>query len=233
MSVTSAVSALAVRIAQEIKAVRTEMAGMGGSATGFPDDPPTSPDVMDDEFTGTVLAAKWTIINGCVPVVRGSRLEVPAEPVTGWNLRGIGQAIPTSGDFTFTARFAGGDSASASFNLPMLMGLAEGTAAQRFALVALPNDSGPSCLTLNSVTSFASSFGTTIPYNGRHGMFSYFRVSRAGSSYNFDTSRTGRRFYRVGSLTLPYTPTRVVLAANSENTTYGVTGVWDYFRRTA
>jgi hypothetical protein len=72
-----------------------------------PDSYPASANVMDDEFEGTSLDAKWTWVNQGSASFAASRgygvITLPTE-ATG-NFRGIGQALP-AGAFRFEARIS-------------------------------------------------------------------------------------------------------------------------------
>ena len=79
--------------------------GVASWVNAHPDNPPTSPDAMDDEFDGASLDAKWTRINyvgGTTEAIAHSRyfLTDAARPI---QICGIEQAI--SGNFIVRAKF--------------------------------------------------------------------------------------------------------------------------------
>lgn len=172
-------------------------------------EPPFTPNSMDDEFRGTSLdTSKWTWLNQGsslnADVYEGQLIMFSNENVN--QARGIYQSV--SGNWTF--RCAAVDTDSTAFYSGIFA--ADGTTGEvrkivhENAVVRGKSHATP--------TSSAGDWGNQVY---RYGNVSYMQMSWDGTTLTGSVSFDGQRFHTLSTLTPGYTPSIVGLAASNSS----------------
>jgi hypothetical protein len=199
-------------------------AASGGTAYEYPiDEPPGSANAKNDEFDGSSLNAKWSILqtNNLTKTVGDDIIHMKCT-TSGWV--GIYQAVPT-GDFIATAKcvlyMGEGDVWSG-----LLLGSATGDSPALCGIEFHANKTGVgiTATSWSSPTSWSSDAGL-VTNMGRRG---YLRIKRVGTTLYYYFSYDGKVWVQIYTLTQPFTPATIGLfVGGSSNEVY-----YDWFRIT-
>jgi hypothetical protein len=215
--------------------------GGGYAATSVlvADNPPATAQSINDEFDDASIDAKWSNVYAGIAPTWTERadgmlyLSMAAEG--GWNLKSLLQSVP-SGDWAVTCMLGPYTAPNQNYVKPGLLILAEGGATQGVYLFGRmwPASMSIRVERLNSFTSFngvpnsngtATSLGVNWPL--------YLRITKASTTYSFEVSGDGTTWMTIWSSTLAFTPTKIGLGGNVENTVHGCGGTFGWFRQTA
>jgi hypothetical protein len=211
-----------------------EFAGNGGAS---PDDIPASPATQDDEFNAGSLDAKWTWVNQGIATTSFSygRLLMTMAAEGSNNFHYIYQAVPGT-DWTLTVKVYPSGAAATNPSSGIVLADSSGKLTDFFAgtkntVVTELNKIGVT--NWNSPSSFNSGFGTDQGWADRR---NYLRVQQSGSNLIYSSSADGIHYITHGTQGktsfLSSGPTRFGIFVNSNDASFGVTAVVDYFRVT-
>jgi hypothetical protein len=148
--------------------------GSGGSAV---DEPPETPDPMDDEFEGVSLDPKWSWVNqgGATAVVQNGQLELTAPANSGNQVRILVQTLP-AGSWEFRAKMAVSGALANYRNNGLAL---RETSTGRIASIEFYYSGGNSFRLgrWTSLTSFQSAISTL----AQSGVYMYVRMTRDGA----------------------------------------------------
>lgn len=215
-------------------------AGLGG-VVWSPDVPPTSPSSLDDEFTAGSLDGKWaewdpgSILTTSIDTARKSLKLASTYNGVGNAWGGIYQAVPGGGvaytAYTKMGLLAGNRQSVALFVAADVAG-APTTADFRGIEVVAGTLGGGACdYTTRLWTAYNAAAPAGDPTATRMaGAMAYARIRSNGSTgLSFDVSNDGVGWWCMNTVTLGFTPSYIVLAAQTA-TTGSSDGIFKFFR---
>lgn len=189
--------------------------GGGGGGNVTPDTHPGSPSLLNDEFEGTTLDAKWALLNSPTTNIADGSLLLTDASSTGDNIGGVEQTIP--GTFRMWAKVAvavtgGNDNRGGIYvrnhsNSRLLIFGTFYSSGRRFYVNRLTNET---TISANVLAGAAGQAGPTLDQgNG----WIYLEVICDGTNINFGASNVGvagtyRQLYTEAAATFLGTPTR-------------------------
>lgn len=229
-----------------VRGPATSSGSSAGWITGSPDNPPLTPNALDDEFDTAILnvTTKWTWENqGTATATLANSNLILAEPTpvgSTDDLRIIKQATP-AGDWAFTTKLAL-ESYPQVYNMAGII-LRDATAAKFMLLViayrtvTATNGYVPSVLYFDTV-SHLSAYVWSPPIAYNQPIWPYLRVALTGTALSFQVSATGHSYTEVFTETATTHLTAGVGAVGLaicplEQTSKPIAAVSDWFRRTA
>jgi hypothetical protein len=185
-----------------------------------PDKPPALPSVLDDEFNGTALDAKWTQVNwsGLIAYDVNGRKQGAlwlANPATGSEvLRCLLQGLP-SGDFTVFTRVAVGQDIGEYFKHGLVLSDSDSENSGNQALFYVGENLTQ--VKVQEATNFNGGFSTVAGPGTWDLPYAFLRLRRSGSDYFFSVSADGATWRDEFAVELSFTPNHLGLFVDASS----------------
>lgn len=214
-----------------------------GWLSNSPDNYPSSPNALDDEFTTSATlpgggSAKWTWRNQASATVGQleDAIQLLAPALTGDSLGCLEQNAP-SNPWEFTTKVTPQIKNGVPVNAVVGLYALDTSDSNKMVLTAYQfvgsGDGGNACqMYFNSPTSYHSVSNAIQYFYGAI----YLKLKDDGTNFTFSYSREGRFFNTLATLSrtawLAGSADKVGICCSSEQNTYSVSGVFEWFRRT-